>query len=66
MSAPIKSIALARVDGWISRQPIYTAPQGRTIIGMRSAAGDNAVTVTLDNGEIVRVECAAPPGATVH
>lgn len=61
-----RSILLARVDGWKASPPIYTAPEGRTIAGLRSVTAENIVEVTLDNGEVVRIECGAPRFATVH
>lgn len=67
MRGPRKSIPLARVDGWGDLSPpIYIAPEGRSIVGLRSRANDKVVEVTLDNGDIVRIETGAPRFTTVH
>lgn len=63
---PLTSIPLARVDGWSKPVPIYTAPEGRTILSLSSRAGDVTVLVTLDNGEVIRIETSAPRFTTVH
>lgn len=62
----LMSIPLARVDGWDCDPPIYTAPEGRTIVGLRSRANDRIVEVTLDNGDVVHIETGAPRFTTVH
>lgn len=63
---PLKSIPLARVDGWDCTPPLYTAPEGRTIVALHSRANDRIVDVTLDNGEVVHIETGAPRFTTVH
>ena len=37
-------------------QAIYTAPPGRIIVHIDSLPGDKIIIVTLDNGDVVRVE----------
>ncbi len=46
--------------------PIYTAPAGRRIVQMHSLPEERIVVVTLDNGDVVRVETGAPRFTTVH
>ncbi len=62
----MKPIPPTRVDGWDDRPPLYIAPPGRRIVGLRSFANDKIVEVTLDNGEVVRVETGVPRFTTVH
>jgi hypothetical protein len=47
-------------------QPIYTAPEGRTIIGMAFDDSAGELIVTLDNRQIVRVAVGKPAGATLQ
>jgi len=55
-------------DLWdvVFSQPIYTAPEGRVIIGMAFDDSAGELIVTLDNREIVRVTIGKPANATLQ
>lgn len=57
-------LSAAAVD-WETEPPLYTAPAGRRIAKLRSLP-DKIVEVTLDNGDVVRVETGVPRFTTVH
>lgn len=45
---------------------IYRAPAGRIIVHVDSLPGDKIIIVTLDNGDVVRIETGVPRFTTVH